>query len=177
MTRMKALITLIALAAAGAAHAEGPFVGARISHTTFDYVESGNTWTIESDRVRPAVFAGYRFAGGLELALDHSRGSTGTAGCPPGSACPAIAVPTKVSLTSLTAGYAWPLADAWSLAARAGVEQARADFSGFGSAREDSLLAAATLGYHLSSNLSVGLDVAASGFESRRVGIALRYDF
>lgn len=174
---MRILIAFIALAAAGAAHADGPFAGVRLSNTTFDYVESGNTWTIESDRVRPAVFAGYRFAGGLELAVDHSRGSTGTGGCPPGSACPAIAVPTDVALTSLTAGYAWPITDAWSLTARAGVEQARADFSGFGRTREDSLLAAATLGYHLSSKVSVGLDVAASGFETRSVGIALRYDF
>lgn len=174
---MKTCLVLLTLAAAGVAHADGPFVGVRLAHTTFDYVESGNTWTIESDRMRPAVFAGYRFAGGLELALDHSSGNTGIAGCPPGSACPAIAVPTDVALTSLTAGYAWPIADAWSLTARAGMEQARAEFANFGSTREGSLLAAATLGYHLSSKVSVGLDVAASGFNTRSVGIALRYDF
>lgn len=174
---MRTIIAFIALAVTGAAHADGPFAGVRLSHTTFDYVEAGNPWTIESDRVRPSVFAGYRFAGGLEFALDHSRGSTGTAGCPPGSVCPAVAVPTEVSLTSLTAGYAWPIANAWSVTARAGVEQARAEFENFGRTREESLLAAATLGYHLSSRVSVGLDVAASGFNTRSVGIALRYDF
>lgn len=174
---MKTFITLIALAAAGAAHADGPFAGMRLSHTTFDYVEAGNPWTIESDRARPSVFAGYRFAGGLEFAVDYSRGSTGVAGCPPEQLCLAILVPTRITLTRLTAGYAWPIADAWSLAARAGVEQARAEFENFGRTREESLLAAATLGYHLSSRVSVGLDVATSGFNTRSVGIALRYDF
>ena len=177
MPRMRIFFVVLALLAVGVVHADGPFAGARLVHSTFDYVESGNTWTVESDQVRPSVFAGYRFAGGLELAVDHSRGSTGIAGCPPGSVCPAVAVPTRVTLTSVTAGYAWPIADAWSVTARAGVEQARIKFTGFGHTRESSLLAAATLGYHLSSRVSVGLDVAASGLDTRSVGVALRYDF
>ena len=174
---MRIFFVVLALLAVGVAHADGPFAGVRLTHASFDYVESGNAWTVESDRLRPTLFAGYRFAGGFELALDHSGGSTGAAGCPPGPPCLAVVVPTKVTLTSLTAGYAWPIADAWSVTARAGVEQARVKFAGFGDRREDSLLAAATLGYHLSSRVSVGLDLAASGLDARSVGIALRYDF
>lgn len=174
---MRTLALALALCAATSAHADGPFVGVRLVNTTFDYVESGNPWTVESDRVRPAMFAGYRSAGGFEIAVDHSWGDTGIAGCPPGPPCPAVAIPTRVALTGVTAGYAWPIADDWSLTARAGVELARAKFAHVGTTREESLLAAATLGYHLSSRVSVGLDVSASGFESRSVGLALRYDF
>lgn len=174
---MRTFALALALCATTSAHADGPFAGVRLAHTTFDYVESGNPWTVESDRVRPSLFAGYRFAGGFEIAVDHSQGDTGAAGCPPGPPCLAVVVPTRVALTGVTAGFAWPIDNDWSLTARAGVELASTKFANVGRIREESLLAAATLGYHLSPRVSVGLDVSASGFESRSVGLALRYDF
>lgn len=171
--------TAFSLCAVPAAVADGPFIGVKLNRTEVDFVQTAQPGAIQATRTKPALFAGYRFGNGFEVALEHWSARTGFATCPPGIACPLIlvAVPTRTRLLQATAGYEWVLSGAWTIAARGGIESARFDLASTPANTETSAMAGITGRYHFGDGWSVGLDASASGSETRSVGAVLRFDF
>ncbi len=177
--RSLAVVALSLFLVATGAHADGPFLGVKANRTDIDYVQQFQPSQIQVTRSRPALFAGYRFANGFELALERWAADTGTATCPPDVICPLtlVAVRTHVRLVSLTAGYEWPLSNRWSFAARVGAEFGRFEYSTNPVLDETSALAGVTLRVRVADGWSVGLDVSASDSETRSIGAELRFGF
>lgn len=172
---MIAVGVVSSIAFAPGAAADGPFFGVKLNRTAIELDTVPQPGLIDTERTRPAVLTGYSF-GGFEIALEYWRADTGFATCPPAVACPAIAVPTEVELTTFTLGYEWPVSSDWSFAVRGGIETARADYAG--SAFEDDTAAfGATARYHVSDRATIGLDYSESEFETRSVGIEVRWRF
>ncbi len=175
-TRILTAISVVSsIALAPGAAADGPFLGVKLNRTAIELDTLPQPGLIDTERTRPAVLAGYSF-GGFEIALEYWRADTGPATCPPAVACPAVFIPTEVELTTFTLGYEWPVSSEWSVAVRGGIETARADYAG-SPFEDDTAAFGATARYHLSERATIGLDFSGSGFETRSVGLEVRWRF
>lgn len=160
--------------------AQGLLAAVKLNRATVDASIPPEPGVVDSTRTRGGLVLGYQLENGVEFAMEHWSGSTGTAACRSATnPCPAVAIPTEGRFTSATVGYEFGGQQPGGIAfgVRGGVEFGRLRFGNVDTLSEVSALAGATVRYRFDDRWSVGLDVSASTFETRTIGLELRTKF
>lgn len=158
--------------------ADGLFGALKLNRAQVEAERSAQPGLVDATRTRPAYVIGYQRPSGVEFAVEHWQGSTGIAGCRAGVLCLDVAIPTRGRFTSATIGYEIrPAASDFAFGVRGGAEYGRLSFGSGSSVSRTSVIAGVTGRYYMTDRLALGLDVSASGFDTRTYGLELRAKF